>query len=267
MQTAGDSQTEEGRGYDARFAPHLYQVEDRHFWFRSRNLVIETVLRRLESELAPGYRALEIGCGTGNTLRVLQNVCTRGTVVGLDFQRDGLAYARGRVTCPLVQADACRPPFLPDVRFSLVCVFDVIEHLDDDRQVLRSLRNVAALPGALLVTVPAVPALWSAFDDAAHHRRRYTPESLRDVLTDSGFTVEYLSPFMMVLYPLLWARRRWSRGRSGRAAFDFARQELRIVPGVNELLAWGLSREASFIDGRRRLPFGTSLIAVARPNR
>jgi hypothetical protein len=40
--------------------------------------------------------------------------------------------------------------------------------------------------------------------------------------------------------------------------------ELRIVPVANEVLAWLLTREAWFISRHIRIPFGTSLIAVAR---
>ena len=58
---------------------------DRHFWFRARNQVITTLTHQIIAGLAPGYRVLEVGCGTGNVLRVLEQVCAQGMVVGMDL--------------------------------------------------------------------------------------------------------------------------------------------------------------------------------------
>jgi SAM-dependent methyltransferase len=252
-------------GFDAEYFPILRAVEDRHFWFRARNAVLDGLVQQLEAPLKPGYRVLEVGCGTGNTLRVLRERCRRGSFVGVDFQHDGLAYARERTGSPLVQADICCAPFLPAIRFNLIGIFDVLEHIDDDRRMLDALRSWTAPGGALLITVPAAPALWSPFDVAACHRRRYTVDTLREKLVEAGFRIEYLSPFMACLYPLLWAHRRFPYPRRrGRLPFDMAREELRVVPVVNSALAWLLWPEPAVIRARRRIPFGTSLIAIAR---
>jgi hypothetical protein len=71
---------------------------------------------------------------------------------------------------------------------------------------------------------------------------------------------------MTALYPLAWVRRRLGRRAvNAEQAFEVARRDLRIVPVLNPLLRWILSREARPISTGTRLPFGTSLIAVARP--
>jgi SAM-dependent methyltransferase len=250
-------------GYDATYVRLLPAAEDRHFWFRARNAVIAAVLSRIVPALPSGYRALEIGCGTGNTLRVLESACRPGALVGMDAQYEGLAVARRRVSCPLVQADIRQAPFAAALRFDLVGLFDVLEHIPDDGGALSTIRT-RMLPGArLLLTVPAGPELWSAFDVASRHCRRYTPQGLRGMLTSAGFEVEYLSPFMAALYPLAWVKRRWTGAHRGRGG-DPVADDLRIVPVVNGALAWLLGREARLIAAGRSLPFGTSLLAVAR---
>jgi SAM-dependent methyltransferase len=246
--------------------PHLRAAEDRHFWFVARNQILTALLSGLEPRLPAGYRVLEVGCGDGNTLRVLTRVCRRGAVFGMDLQGEGLEVARPRVDCALVRGDIVRSPFIPAARFHVIAMFDVIEHIDEEGDVLAAARGMLAPDGVLVLTVPADPHLWSAFDEAAGHRRRYTADSLSKGLIDAGFRVEYLSPFMTALYPLTWIRRRTSRHPlTEDAAFEFARRDLRIVPVLNPLLRWVLSREARFIAARARLPFGTSLLAVARP--
>jgi ubiquinone/menaquinone biosynthesis C-methylase UbiE len=61
--------------YDPSYFSHLFEVEDHHFWFRARNRVITAAVARVKAHLAPGYRFLEVGCGTGNVLRALEQTC------------------------------------------------------------------------------------------------------------------------------------------------------------------------------------------------
>lgn len=249
-------------GYDARYMPLLRAVEDSHFWFRARNRVIGSLVRQLEAGFQPGYRVLEVGCGTGNTLRVLTSTCTRGVVFGMDVHREGLMLAKERVRCPLLQADISAAPFGSGVRFNMVAMFDVLEHIFDDRSTLTAVRSWMAPGGFLLLTVPAGPRLWSAVDVAAGHCRRYSARQLKGLLETTGFNVAYLSPMMASLYPILWVARNISPLRHEQ--HDPAAAELRVVPLLNEMMLAFLSAEARFIDRRRVLPFGTSLVAIAR---
>jgi SAM-dependent methyltransferase len=254
--------------YEADLFAPLYAVEDRHFWFQARNRILEAAVAPLIAELPDGYRVLEAGCGTGFVLRLLERICSRGEVFGLDPYGEGLDFARRRVGCHLVQGDVHHWPF--DAPFHLIGLFDVLEHLDDDAGALRQLRKGLEPNGRLVLTVPAHMSLWSYTDAEAHHCRRYGTSDLTTVLTDADFEVEYMTQFMSFLYPIAWLTRRVA-GRGGAPGADPMRdrrlslRELRIVPVVNGVLRWLLSREAFFIRRRWRLPLGTSLLAIARP--
>lgn len=257
----------EDASYDPQYFAPLYAAEDRHFWFRARGGVIAAAAARAVRGRPPGYRVLEVGCGTGVALRTLAAACPQGSVVGMDLFAEGLRFARRRVATPLVRGDAHAPPFR--VPFAAVGLFDVLEHLPDDRAVLRDLHAMLAPGGALLLTVPASPALWSYFDEASHHCRRYTRADLAAKLAGAGFAVEYLSPFMAALFPVLWAGRRVAalRERLARRPADagaMAIDELRVVPGLNGLLAAVLGWERLWVARGWRLPMGSSLLAIAR---
>jgi hypothetical protein len=105
-------------------------------------------------------------------------------------------------------------------------------------------------------------SLWSYADDAARHCRRYETSQLEDGLVSAGFKVEFVGPFMMSLYPVL---RLWRTMRGGGGETVLARFEgdLTIVPILNQLAAWGMGAEARWVAGGHRLPFGTSLVAIA----
>ena len=179
-----------------------------------------------------------------------------------------LRYARQRKPSYVAQGDIHQLPFAPG--FDLIGCFDVLEHLPDDTYVLQHIQTMLAPRGVLVLTVPAHPSLWSSFDEASHHCRRYELRELRARLVSSGYEVEYITHFMAGIFPLIWLHRRLkshgrrSGGRDSTRMNDLAQAELRIVPLVNDILAWLLYQEARLVLGRRRLPVGTSLLAVAR---
>lgn len=249
-----------------QFAP-LFAAEDRHFWFRTRNRCIVAALRSLP-DFAGIHRVLEVGCGTGVVLAALQKALPGGEVVGMDLFEEGLAFARQRFNGPLICGDVATHRF-PEP-FDVIGAFDVIEHLDDDVEILRRLRAQLRPGGHVLVTVPAHPALWSYFDEVAHHRRRYVPAELRAKLTRVGFEVAHVTQFMSALFLPLWMKRHVGGRMSGLATASATdrqgavESDLRIHPFVNVAIETLLRPEAWFVAHRIRLPLGTSLLAVAR---
>jgi SAM-dependent methyltransferase len=250
-------------GYDPSFFEQLAKVEDRHFWFRARNRLIFGITRRLTSGLAPGYRVLEVGCGTGNVLRVLRQACPDGNVVGLELWLDGLRFAQERSDGPLVQGDVRHSPF--GKPFELIGMFDVLEHIPEEVETLVALREALAPGGRLMLTVPAHQYLWSYFDEAAQHCRRYSTSQIRDRLTQAGFQVEFLSEFMVCIFPIVWLFRKVGNRRQGtEEARTLAMKEFRVLPVINGLLTAVLKLETLWLNRGWRLPIGTSLIVVAR---
>ncbi|NPV57667.1 MAG: class I SAM-dependent methyltransferase [Anaerolineae bacterium] len=210
---------------------------------------------------------IEVGCGTGNVIKSLQPVCERGHLIGLDLHYRGLALASRRVSCDLILGDINAPPFTSGL--SIVGLFDVIEHLPDDGAILKSVQESLTDRGWMIISVPALPGLWSYFDVAAHHVRRYTRQDLARVITEAGFEVKYISFFMMAILPFIWMERKLSKGGVDAPAPETeldqrVSQELRIMPVINEVFSAFLWLEAQLIQARIRLPIGSSLIAIAR---
>jgi SAM-dependent methyltransferase len=252
-------------GYDPSFFQQLAKIEDRHFWFRARNRLIFEITRKLTSGRDPGYRVLEVGCGTGNVLRVLRQACPDGTVVGLELWLDGLRFAQQRSRGPLVQGDVRNSPF--GKPFELIGMFDVLEHIPEELETLVALREALAPGGRLMLTVPAHQYLWSYFDEAAQHCRRYSSREIRARLIEAGFEVEFLSQFMTCTFPIVWLFRKIATRRRASGSEDaktLALREFRVVPVINGLLTAMLRLETFWLNRGWRLPIGTSLIVIAR---
>jgi SAM-dependent methyltransferase len=251
--------------YDEAGIQRLLEVEDRHFWFRARNRIIHALVDAPVQGLPDSFRILEVGCGSGNVLRVLKRSAKgRGLVEGVEVSGPAAEVARARTGLSVTNGYLAD---LPDSeRYDLIAAFDVLEHIRDEAGVLREMRTRIKDTGYLILTVPAHPNLWSAFDVASEHMRRYTPSSLTRALRVAGFRIEYRTYFMSLLYVPMWLRRRFLKltRRDLAAVYD---SEFRIIPGVNEVAYELFRREAPVIHARRHLPMGTSLAVVARPVR
>ena len=235
---------------DTLLYDRFFDTEDRHWWFVGR--------RRLVTDLLAGFgargRILDLGCGTGGVLQHLQGL---GDAVGLDPAPEAARYCRRRAL-PMVLGSGLELPFA-DGSFDAVLALDVIEHVPDDVAMLREARRVLRPGGTLVVTVPALPWLWSAHDDVNHHYRRYTLATLRRSLRAGGFLPRRISYYNALLLPLAVARKFINRvGGSDE-------HHLEDLPGpINAALRAVLTAEGRVVR-RRPLPLGASLIAAAHP--
>jgi hypothetical protein len=135
----------------------------------------------------------------------------------------------------------------------------VLEHIPEDVPALAALRTKLAPGGRILVTVPAMPWLWSAHDIAHHHQRRYTPASLNKVFHDAGLKPIHQTHFNSLLFPLIVAVRALHK-LTGREGGD---DEMPSRP-VNAVLAALFGAERHWVT-TLSIPFGVSMAMVAEP--
>ena len=248
-------------GFDAEYFDLLLAAEDQHFWFLTRNQVIRAALHRLAQDPSLGHKVLEIGCGTGNVLRVLEEVFRDGEVIGVEPFEQGVAQARQRVQCQVLVGESSSLNL--GHSFDLIAMFDVLEHIDDDVGALHGIHEMLIAGGRVVLTVPSNPRLWSPFDVASHHYRRYTSKTLGAALHAGGFEPEYITSFMLPLLPMMWLKRLVSRQKEA-DAYSAIKEEFRINPIANRIARAILAPEANWIGRGGRLPVGTSLLVIAR---
>jgi len=231
----------------------MYEVEERHWWFRGKAAIAEMAL----THWASGKRVLDIGCGTGAFSKRLADKDYE--VTSLDSSPLALEYCRKRGLAHVVAGDAVALPF-PDNSFDTVIALDILEHLDDDRAAAAEWMRVLTPGGTLFVTVPALSLLWGPQDVKLHHRRRYTASDLRDALGEVA-NVEKVSYFNTLLFvPVLISRmvfRAFPRLLRNRDELDMT------SPTLNSLLGRIFGLEARYL-AHRNFPIGVSVLAVAR---
>jgi SAM-dependent methyltransferase len=140
-----------------------------------------------------GHRLVELGCGRGNLTRHFRH---HGELLALDYRDDYLSELREKwgylSNLELGRMDLVNPDdyervrrFQPD---TVVCL-NVLEHIEDDRAVLRQLHRALPDGARLVFLVPYGPALTSEFDRQVGHFRRYDRGELEGKMREAGFAV------------------------------------------------------------------------------
>jgi SAM-dependent methyltransferase len=238
---------------DPRYAEAYARIAKTHWWWRAREVAIVRAVRSLRRGHPPA-RILDVGCGDGVHFGALAGF---GTVEGIEADAATLDPAgpwRDRIHVTPFAA-----PLPVAGPFDLILLLDVIEHLDDPVAALTLARSLLAPGGAVLVTVPASPALWTSHDDLNHHRRRYTRPALRVDFTAAGLRVDSMRYLFHALVPAKLAVR----------AFERLRGPNQHLPAVPPAPINAAARLYAMAEMRLLAPIaswlpGTSLLAIGR---
>ncbi|HYD45385.1 MAG TPA: class I SAM-dependent methyltransferase [Phenylobacterium sp.] len=231
----------------------IKELEQDHWWFVARRDILRQELERLD--LPPGARILEVGCGAGGNIPLLQDF---GTVEALEPDAPSRAYVAERTGVD-VQGGLLPDglPYPPQT-YDLVCAFDVIEHVDEDAASVAALARLVKPGGAMLTAVPAYQWMWSHHDELHHHKRRYRLGAYRRLFEDAGLMVEKASYFNTLLFAPAWAQRTVKK-LTGSTVPDDAMP----APWLNGLLTSIFRMEKGWL-AHADLPFGMSILLAAR---
>jgi SAM-dependent methyltransferase len=237
-------------GFSAERFEVLEGLTENHFWFAGR---IRLVLKLLRTHLPKKLNyAIDLGCGPGHWLAYWTEFAE--TVYGIDPFYDPATAREPVNNVEMIKGTVQAVP-ADDNDADLVLMLDVLEHVDDNcamDEVVRVLKP----GGYFLATVPAMPWLWSFRDESAGHLRRYTLPALRGLIEGRGLEIDAIQYYQSLLMPVV----AFSRfvGRSGTAARD---AEDNPPKWLNALFR-GINLFE--VNCGLRLPFGSSLIVIAR---
>lgn len=252
---------------DVQFAVHEAN-ERTHWWFTARRTIVIAVVRRLlEGVRSP--LVLDVGSGTGATVAAFSEFCQ---AVGVEPSTAAYSRACRRYPhCTFIHGKA--PDAVRDYlnEAHLVTMMDVLEHVADDHELLRS-NVLLARPGTWFVlTVPADMTLWSGHDVALGHFRRYAPESFSHLWRELPVDCHLLTPLNTRLEPIVRFFRRIPLGknlRGGEAGTDLRLPPTPINNALHRVFAGEKTRILKGLDARNTdvRSRSVSLLAVLRRN-
>jgi SAM-dependent methyltransferase len=240
----------------------MRSVEDRHWWY----VVLHGLVQHaLAGRLSSRAQLLDAGCGTGGMLDFLQtNICDlQGAGIDASEQAVRHCHQRGLKNVQMGAVEAL--PFA-DAAFDAVLSLDVLYHSGvNEGLALAEMRRVLRVDGLLVLNLPAFAGLRGSHDLAVGGARRYAACQLRSLLEKSGFAVERVQYWNAWLFLPLLVWRQVSRLSAARSPAGTS--DLNLTPSwMNSLLA-GLGRLDAGLCQEFRIPFGSSVFAVARKNK
>jgi SAM-dependent methyltransferase len=245
------------------FPDQWYEIMDeRHFWMKWRTRAFLQQCSALSISTQAPSSVLEIGCGLG-VLRQMLEAATKWNVDAMDLNAGALFHSapgRGRTALYNIHD---RAPELA-AKYDAIVLFDVIEHIDDPVSFMRSALYHLKGGGYVFINVPALQSLYSKFDVAVGHCRRYDKATLEAELARAGIRKVDDRYWGLTMLPLLALRKLWlslRRERSG-AGTTVVQRGL-VPPGklADAVLAAMMRIETSAIVNP---PLGTSLLYVGQ---
>lgn len=216
---------------------------------------------------------LDAGCGRGDISLHLAQKGWMGLAV--DFSPESIKIAQETLSPYKVQAEVM-DLFAVKGEFRTIVMATVIEHIKDDKELLRHLRSCYPKDGRkgyLIISMPTNPKKeWRWDDDFYGHYRRYEKEAVNSLLNDCQFR---MLEFWDYTFPVFWAMRRLytrllppknSKGEtkeehSAASSMQSAWETGKLSRRVSQLPLWPLvfAAQKSF----RRKRFGFEAIVLA----
>ncbi len=239
------------------FPAEWYEMaEADHFWFYSRTQIALELVRDLSVEQP--LRVLDVGCGAGTFGRQLEQG-TAWTVEGVDVNAKGIQKSSGSGRGKVFQYDVFRPNSEMLGAYDVVCLMDVLEHIEQPGPFLDAALAHLKPGGHLLVNVPALQWLYSEFDRVGGHYRRYTVFRLLMEIRKGRSLIEVDCRYWGLFFvPLLFVRK---------LIMPFLGTDEKAMevgfkppsPWVNQVLKWVAKMERMLLP---RMPLGSSVIGL-----
>lgn len=229
--------------------------QNTHWYYQSKKLPLFNYFKKLPDGIK--YDIIDIGSGSGFFTKELLH--TFPDKINNCYLID-TEYTDKEINASL-DTTLVKQNKIPNVvSNSLVILMDVLEHLEDDFQMLTDIKNNSmGNANYYFITVPAFQSLWSAHDDYLCHYRRYTISTLKELLLKSKFPFDSIYYLYGTLFPLVWITRKISTLFPSK---EFTSEMKPVHPILNKLLLSIGSFDANYMDKNKLA--GVSCVAFGK---
>lgn len=229
------------------------EITNKHWWWLSRKNIIDKFLEKFSKDKKK-LKILDYGSGTGINTEILKKY-------GEVFIYEPHLAARNFSISKYKYLTILDNNKNSKDKFDIILLADVLEHIKDHNEEIALIKDLLSQDGRLLITVPAHKYLFTKKDESLQHYRRYTKPELFNLLNQNQFEIEFLSYFnfflSMIIIPITLFYKIIKLSHI---------EKVESVPNkfINKLFYFIFSFEKYFLSNKIKLPYGISLIAVAK---
>ena len=177
----------------------------KNVWVKWRFEVLKISMEKIGIDFKNNYKCLDVGCGNNDFALSLEEIS--------NFQIDQidvdskilLNKKRGRGS--IFEHDINKKDQNLKEKYDIIFLLDVIEHIENDDEFLKSCYFYLKKDGFLIINVPGIPELFSKYDDVVGHLRRYKKNQLEKLLLKNEFSVSLIKYWGFLLVPILLLRK------------------------------------------------------------
>jgi hypothetical protein len=178
-----------------------------HWYYQSKKIPLIAFVKKVFSENKVPLTIIDVGSGSGFFMYELHQqipeMISKIYLVDIGYTNDEVAETKNQIIEKITS--------LPDkIENGIVVMMDVLEHLEDDKAMLMVIKEKAKGENYFFITVPAFKNLWSGHDIFLGHYRRYTLETLGDLLQACSYKIDSLHYIFGFIFPIVWITRRLS---------------------------------------------------------
>lgn len=236
-----------------------FLLEDNSYWFQHRNKCITSIIKRYP----PSGQIIDVGGGNGYVTRGMLDAGYDSAL--LEPGVEGAVNGKLKRQIPTVICSTFQNAGFKASSINAIGCFDVIEHIENDHELINKFFHVLK-PGALLyVTVPAHKWLWSQSDVQAQHYRRYNRAMIEQLLSDRFEIIYFTYFFRFLSLPIFIFRSLPFRLCFSKKNILSKNTEHGTNKGLSaKLINFFLNHENKIIQNGKYINFGASCLIVAR---
>ncbi|MFT3744907.1 MAG: methyltransferase domain-containing protein [Pyrinomonadaceae bacterium] len=184
-------------------------ASESHFWFKWRFEAFLQMVKSLKIPIDQPLKVLDVGAGSG-VVRTQVETATKWNVDITDLHLEALrSSAAGRGTTYYYDILERKPEW--EAKYDAIILFDVLEHIESTAEFIDAILFHIKAGGYLFINVPALPVLYSRYDEVQGHYRRYKIDTLAAEFADSLVDILDIRYWGWLNLPLLLVRRFWLR--------------------------------------------------------
>ena len=179
-------------------------ANEENVWIKWRFDTIKLNMKKAGIDFKKNYLCLDVGCGKGNFAHSLENI-SDFTVDQIDVDAKNLLN-KNRGKGSVFEYDINKKDKKLENKYDIIFLLDVLEHIKDENEFIKSCYFHLKKDGFLIINVPSLPILFSKYDVAVGHLRRYNKNKLKYLLMENQFKIFLIKHWGFLLIPILFLR-------------------------------------------------------------